>query len=217
MTLRKPAPWTLGGEGYIIAYKFSKNFVEKNGFISENLKKSFDGGIGFVMIVDYKYSDVGPYNELLFIPGRFNFPSKKTFSITKIFVSKMESVYNGKLNWGIPKDLGEFQIKKIDENEERVIVSKSKSKFMDITLRKRGPSIPITTRILPFSSCLGHERLKKVYYTKLRVSGKIKSAKILDVSVNNKYFPDISNIDPIFAIRIEDFKMKFEKAEIEKK
>jgi len=43
MTKKKPAPWELSGDGYIFVFKFSKDFVEKNGFLPKNLKESFDG------------------------------------------------------------------------------------------------------------------------------------------------------------------------------
>ena len=103
-----PAPWDLKGKGYIFLYKFNKKFVEQSGKVPEFLKDSFTGGFGSVMLVNYKQSNAGPYGELLFIPGKFKFNNKKLDNISKIYVSTMESVVNGRLNWGIPKEKADF-------------------------------------------------------------------------------------------------------------
>ena len=95
-----PAPWTLKGNGYIFIYHFPKEFVEKFGFLADYQRLSFKGDfVGTVMLVDYETSAVGPYQELLFVPGRMTFNKKKLFSISKIYVSSDDSVWNGNENW----------------------------------------------------------------------------------------------------------------------
>lgn len=207
-----PAPWELKGNGYIIAFKFPKEFTEKNSFIPSSMKKRFSAGIGSVMLIDYNESAVGPYRELLFIPGKFKFPKKKIYSITKIYVSSKESVVNGKLNWGIPKELADFKIEHVAKNKERITVSKDNSIIMDVTLHTRGPTMPFFTKMFPLS--LVQETVDNIYYTQLHGKGKEKMAKIIDVSVNQKYFPNISKLKPLFTVKIENFKLFFEKPEI---
>ena len=68
-----PAPWTLTGVSYVLLAWFPREFVLKKGFVPESMKDSFLGGPGWVMYVDYSSSNAGPYQELLFIPGRFDF------------------------------------------------------------------------------------------------------------------------------------------------
>jgi len=155
--------------------------------------------------------------ELLFIPGKFDFHEKKVFSITKIYVSSKESVYNGKLNWGIPKKIGDFKRKKISENEEIISVKENKSKVMDIKLKTRGLPIPVNSKILPFASTLCQKYNDKFYYTHVDISGWMRYTTVSDISINQKYFPDISNIRPILAIKIDNLKLTFEKPEIKKK
>lgn len=60
---------------------------------------------------------VGPYDELIYVPGLFSRRPRQPLrtgrtaaepieyfpSITRIYVSTDESVYNGRKNWGIPK------------------------------------------------------------------------------------------------------------------
>lgn len=54
-----------------------------------------------VMIVRYDDSDVGPYDELIFIPGRAVNPhsGKKDMCISMIYVLTDSSVWNGRRNW----------------------------------------------------------------------------------------------------------------------
>lgn len=63
---------------------------------------------------------MGPYDELLLIPGMAAFPDlpgqrgaarggRSALSISKIWVSSEASMYCGRANWGIPKQLAEFQ------------------------------------------------------------------------------------------------------------
>ena len=110
MTDHIPAPWTLTGDGLMLFYRFPREFVLENGFVPPELCQSFVGGFGSVMLVDYQTSNVGPYRELLFIPGQFQFGSKRYYAITKIYVSTQISVENGRINWAIPKEIADFHI-----------------------------------------------------------------------------------------------------------
>lgn len=52
----------------------------------------------------------GPYDELLYVPGYFNFKSEAgkdnfALSVTRIYVSAPASVKNGRANWGVPSEL----------------------------------------------------------------------------------------------------------------
>ena len=114
-----PAPWNLRGKGYIFLYKFKKDFVGQNGNVPSFLDGAFAGGFGSVMLVDYEESDAGPYGELLFIPGKFRFGGQKLDTISKIYVSTMESVVNGRANWGIPKEKADFSFEKTDGGAEK--------------------------------------------------------------------------------------------------
>ncbi|OYY03608.1 MAG: hypothetical protein B7Y76_03600, partial [Sphingobacteriia bacterium 35-40-5] len=53
-----PAPWQLKGEGYLMLYRFSEDFLMKEGFISEELKGAVWLNIGLVMLVNYQDSPV---------------------------------------------------------------------------------------------------------------------------------------------------------------
>jgi hypothetical protein len=105
-----PPPWHLTGNGLVLLYRVPEKLNRERGFLFPYQVNGYKGWVGAVMMVDYKTSGVGPYRELLYIPGLFSLAGKLTFSISKIFVSTLESVRSGQENWGIPKDLADFSI-----------------------------------------------------------------------------------------------------------
>jgi hypothetical protein len=161
------------------------------------------------MLVDYHTSGVGPYRELLFIPGQFQFPGGKRYSITKIFVSTIASVVNGQENWGIPKELADFQIQPTHNNADRILVSRDGQPFFDLTVRGFGPKVPMMTRIIPLNLSLGQEYEGKSFYTQPHASGWVSLAQIIHKNVKSSYFPDFTAISPLVVLRATDFRMTF--------
>ena len=208
-----PAPWSLRGKGYILIYKFTRDFVEKYGNVPDFLQGRFVGGFGSVMLVDYQASNAGPYGELLFIPGRFNFKGKKLHTISKIYVSSLESVVNGRANWGIPKERAEFAFEKLSDREERVRVSLGRTTVAEFGSRSGVIPFPVSTRLLPFPLVQLHEG--KRFYTSFSGSGKGRFATIENLEINAELFPDISLCRPIAAIRVEPFAITFPEAIVE--
>ena len=201
-------PWTLKGKGYIFLYHFSKEFVMKNGFLADYQKDGYNGDmLGTIMLVDYQESPVGPYQELLFIPGRCKFDGKKIFTISKIFVSSLDSVKNGIENWGIPKELANFKVSYLSDNQTKFDVSIDGESFFTAHLKNKSFYFPISTRFFPLK--LAQKLGKKLIVTKSMAKGKASFAKFLSLKVNEKYFPDISKLKPIAALAIKDFKMTF--------
>lgn len=208
-----PSPWNLSGNGYIFLYKFSKKFVEQYANVPIFLNDSFVGGLGSVMLVNYEKSNAGPYGELLFIPGKFRFNRKKLDTISKIYVSTKESVFNGRINWGIPKEQADFSFVKIDDNTEKIRISINEQMIAEYTLKSGRLSFPVSTKLLPFPLVQLYK--EKYYFTKFFGKGKGHVAKIKDVKINSDYFPDVSLFRPLAVIRVEPFDITFPKADIE--
>lgn len=207
-----PAPWTLSGKGYILLYKFSRNFVEEKTNLPSFLKGQFVGGFGAVMLVDYITSNAGPYGELLLIPGKFNHEGKKLNTITNIYVSTMTSVENGRRNWGIPKKLADFSFQSIDSQSEKISIFSGETTIAEFTLSASRLSFPVNTKLLPFPLVQYYEG--KYYYTTFEGSGTGRLAKLKDIHINPQLFPDISKFKPIIVIKVEPFKIVFPIAEI---
>lgn len=202
-----PAPWNLTGDAYIMVYKFSKDFVGECGFLVDYQRDRFLGYVGTVMLVDYKTSGVGPYRELLFIPGMFTFDWKKMFSISKIYVSSHDSVYNGIENWGIPKEYADFDWQTNLDGTEDISVKIEGKEFFKTTIKKGFISFPLTTAILPLTVV---QKLRKdLFITNPTAKGKATLASIKSIEIDATFFPDLSKASPLITMKVKDFEMNF--------
>ncbi len=143
-----PPPWQMQGKGWIIAAHWRRGWLLERGWIPANLADRYVGGPGAIMLVDYQHCPIGPYRELLMIPGRFRSPAGIRHSITRITVSTQISIDNGRAHWAIPKTLGDFQIEATARGE-RWQIAENGAPLARFELRARGPRLPVSTRVLP--------------------------------------------------------------------
>ncbi|MHB8203353.1 MAG: acetoacetate decarboxylase family protein [Desulfomonilaceae bacterium] len=214
MVKKAPAPWNLTGNGYVILYWFKKENLKDKCFLDDSLKESYMGGRGCVMLVDYKSSDVGPYKELLFIPGKINFNGKKLYTISKIFVSTLDSVVNGRENWGIPKEHANFSWMS-DKNTEKIVIEHDGHEFFSTTMEriKFLFTFPLTTSLLPFP--LVQIMNQRAYYTNFHGKGTGSFARIKQMNTDAKIFPGIDEYKPLVVIKVENFRLTFPLARTE--
>ena len=168
---------------------------------------SYRGYVGSVMLVDYQTSPVGPYRELLFIPGLFDMAGRKTFSISKIYVSSHDSVWNGIQNWGIPKEYADFEVTRLDAKTERVEVSMNGKTFFSAQLKSKSFHFPIITSLFPFriTQLLGSD----LVLTNPSASGRACFVSCQNLKTNPDFFPDFSHLKPLSVLKIKNFKMHF--------
>ena len=79
-----PAPWTLEGQ---VAYLFIHGSRAVQDSFNENpdpVLSPFRGGLGGLMLVRYTDSPVGPYDELILVPGCYQFGDKTYYRISQI-------------------------------------------------------------------------------------------------------------------------------------
>jgi hypothetical protein len=211
-----PAPWHLEGTGVIIVFPSHKSNVLDSAFIGEDNRANYKGGMGAVMLVHYTNAPCGPYDELLYIPGLFEFNRKSYLRITKIFVSTQESIEWGRRNWAIPKELAKFDWKQAkDEWNIDVTHPTSGNNIYSVSLTPRFFSFPITTSLLPWNLL---QRQEPAYAagddhfleTPLQGNG---SARIcfIDRVEGSKDFPDYHPMSygPRIAVAVDPFKMTF--------
>ncbi len=213
------APWQLTGEGFIFIYKFSEKFLAEYGFLADYQSENFDGGLGTFMCVNYTSSNVGPYFELLFIPGKIDLKCKNLakikagFTISKIYVSSQTSVENGISNWGIPKELADFQWNIINDKEIEIKVSKNGHIFFKANFRKKRLEIPVNSSIIPLNII---QKLNKKYYlTKPKAKGKMAFSNLKHLEIDGDFFPKIDKIKPLVGVNIINFNMTFPEAVVE--
>ena len=206
-----PAPWSLTGTGLIMVLK----------------------GQRLLMVVDYQTADCGPYQELLYIPGKAVFGGQKRYTISDIYVSSMSSVVNGRRNWGIPKVLANF---KRSENGARAQVelsapagagmakevsaefphwvaeSRTEGPFFKVDYEAYGPSVPISTAYIPalFTRLGQTTENGDTFLYKPHAQGRATVAKIHDLQVlDTQMFPDIQRKDVLMAFALSPFAMVF--------
>ncbi|KAI0071729.1 hypothetical protein K474DRAFT_1712201 [Panus rudis PR-1116 ss-1] len=136
-----PAPWHCEGESFWLCtylrpskdepYPLPSAFSELEGtsaFADPNVTGKFEGGLAVVMIVRYKVSPVGPYDEILWLPGKFKYPptGQSALRITRIYVSSKASTYNGRKNWNIPKQVAHFEFTPNPDAKDPTILPYSK-------------------------------------------------------------------------------------------
>lgn len=210
-----PAPWRLQGDAWVLLLSMPKEIQLDGSFTPEALRGREAGGFSAAMVVNYTASNVGPYQEILWIPGTFRFADRKRQSITRIFVSTWESVENGQRNWGIPKDRADFRITAEGDGVEHVVVSKNGTVFADFRVKKSGFSLPVPAIPLPKAMGeLGQILDGKEYFYAPSVRGKFAGAKFLGGTFDGAQFPDLGRGRIITGVRITDFVMNFPVAEV---
>jgi hypothetical protein len=204
-----PAPWHLRGNGYVFLFRHSRAFLWKNGFLSDYQRAHLKAGIGAVILADYQESDVGPYRELMFIPGIFKISGHYTFSISKIYVSTQDSRWNGVENWGLPKEVADFSILagKERNNEETWVVSRNQKPFFSVNLHRRSFGFPVSSALVPFR--IGQVFQDSLMLTEPSVKARGQFVRTDGWYTHSDYFPPIDPSSLITGVSLRDFKMKF--------
>jgi len=156
------APWTLKGTVYSFMFYISLSSAEalqsQKPLLYSPLEaaSSFSdgkliGGLASVQIIRYTESPVGPYDEFILVPGKFQYEvevkdkdgnirkeTRENLRVTRIYVSQAATCWNGrnselcpchftehrieKIDWNIPKHLADFEFKPLANNAVRISV-----------------------------------------------------------------------------------------------
>ena len=197
-------PWKLLGEGIILIYKFKKEWVEKQGNLPKHLAGKFAGGLGLVLLANYKDTPVGPFHEVLFIPGKFRKTKKQ--AITKVITDTEVSTQNGHVNWGLPKETMPIEWE-TSSAYDKVRITKSGKSIFAAEFETIGLSFPVSTAFFPLRLCQTWNKLK--YYIRLSGSGWGRFAKIKSLDLDPNFFPDIRDLSPILVMKINPLRIQF--------
>ncbi|AUX28059.1 MULTISPECIES: acetoacetate decarboxylase family protein [Sorangium] len=211
-----PAPWTLTGDAYIAMLELPERLLRERCFIPEALRPRFDGRYSLLMALDYASSNVGPYRELLFIPGRYRTRRGLRWSISKIYVSSWESVMSGQANWGIPKERADFDLAREADGSERLRASQGGDVFADVRFAAAGPSLPASSALVPARlRGLVHHRDGHDHFCTPTAAGRVRRARLLDARVDPARMPPIDAGRVVFAVRLSGFRAEFPAADVE--
>lgn len=207
-----PAPWTLRGRGYICMFRAPAALLDDGKFLAPSLRgKRGTSRFCYMMFVDYRESPVGPYHELLFIPGTFPFEDgKRHLSIGRIFVSSLDSVVNGRRNWGIPKDLAQFDVHYGEQGLDRVRVSLDGKVFAEMDFKSWPISLPFSTAILPDSwVTLGQHYEEQSFVYRPSANGWVRPGSLKRSWFDPEVFPDLAQATTLLTVGVPDFNMTF--------
>ncbi|MEM8895313.1 MAG: acetoacetate decarboxylase family protein [Bacteroidota bacterium] len=193
-----PAPWNLHGMGIMHFFWGPKRI---DPFSGEEVS-----GLGGFIIARYDSSPVGPYNELLYIPGKHKIDGKSAYYISKIYVDSMDSVVSGQANWGIPKELAQIDI---DTSDNQIFVNASidQKSFFQATIKSGGLKFPITTKLVPIP--LYQDWEGAYYYTSFDGAGKGQLGKTNLTEVDSQLFADTRKFRSLATIVVNPFRLTF--------
>jgi hypothetical protein len=204
-----PPPWNLAGTGFLFAfYPKKEKFIELSG-MSFTDKKAYRGGLGAIIFANYSSSNVGPYSELLFIPGDFECNGQLYKRVTKIYVSSQSSVDNGRANWGIPKELAQFEWRKHGSHTS-IKVNDGAKHIADISYSGVFVSFPIDSSFFPLSIVQDWEG--KLLKTTPTAKGLGKFSTVEHFYINPIVFPGLESSAMFYmpvGISVESFSMVF--------
>jgi hypothetical protein len=210
-----PAPWKLTGSGYVFMIRLPRTMTDDDLFTPPQLRGKRVGNVATLMIVDYATSGVGPYRELLVTPGVFQGEQGRFHSVTRIYVSTYESVANGRVNWGIPKDVANFSIDESESGRADIVVSRAGRSLAQLRVGARGFPFPIWSGFLPAARrTLVQPWGGKTYRIAPTAHGFVRRARIFDFRFDAELFPDLSRGTVVAGFHLPRFTMTFPVAEL---
>ena len=211
----EPAPWLIQGRGHVALLRQPASVLDGDRFISPALAgRRRAGRLAILMYVDYGATPAGPYRELLYIPGAYDFAGRHFWSISRIFVSTMDSVVNGRRNWGIPKDLAQFDVQD-DEDRETVTITTDGQPLARLGFRRARFVFPVTTALVPKKwRGLGQVLGDHLFLLTPEAKGRAGFGRVTELSGNAALFPALDQARVLATLDIARFQMTFPVASI---
>jgi hypothetical protein len=133
---------------------------------------------------------------------------RRYFSISRIFVSSWESVVGGRANWGIPKDRADFHIEQRPEGEDVLSVSVDGETACEMVARPGLFRWPwVNNRFFPIT--LMQQWEGQSFFISLRMRTAIEWLSVKSLTCNPALMPDVSDIQPIGALKLDRFRITF--------
>lgn len=210
-----PAPWRLHGHGYTFFVKLPMPRGRAELFAPTELAEARFGQLGCVMYVEYTASPVGPYRELLFMPGTFRFGARRLPSITKIYVSSQASVVSGQQNWGIPKELADFDVQNGSDGIKRVSLRVGERTAVELWFRHGKLGVPVSTSLVPRRlRTIGQSFGGRTYTTSPSARGLMQRAKVVHAWSEPGMFAELAAERVVAAVKFSKVDLTFPNATV---
>jgi len=200
-------PWRLSGDGFIWLFRYAPAFVAREGRLANWQHACLVSTLGALMAVDYLETTVGPYRELLFIPGQFNVAGQRLFSITSIYVNTEVSQCDGIAHWGIPKALATIERARQADGSTVFCALCDGQVFFQARLAAFGPALPISSMLLPLG--VAQARGNDLLITRPVAHGRARLCRVCSLWADGTRFPDLRSCRPLLVLAVQGFRMTF--------
>jgi hypothetical protein len=185
-------PWELRGEATVIPYRR-----------------------GILAFIRYTESNVGPYDELLWLRPFQREPAGRVHHVSPIFVSSEASVYNGRVNWGLPKELAVFRVSSLRRGCQSVEVSRSGQLIASFARSCPRGALALDSRSIPRRA----RRLVQLsggrrFETVPEARGHCSLIRVTRLRVNRELLPDAHGSRWRFGLCMSDLELRFPEASI---
>jgi hypothetical protein len=204
------APWTLTGRGFILMYRFPEAFVRESCFVPEEWKILKWSGQAYVMLIDYLDSPVGPFHELLLMPGKADLGGSSRRTMSKVYCDSVAAMMDGRNNWGFPKELTDFKWNTSGRRQH--IQVGSFSPWLDIRLETGSIPFPVSTAMLSMN--LYQELDHQVFKLSPGGKGTGRFCLVKEVKADPFFFPELNHYEPSVALYIDPFKITYPIADV---
>jgi len=205
-----PAPWSLRGHAWLVLLRLPAGDPARTAFVPSGQRETVKAAFSVLMCVAYDEAPCGPYRELLFIPGTLAFGEGRLPSISRILVSTWDSVVNGRLNWGIPKDRATFDWSTADGVDRWRIADDGREICELEFFAPTGPRIPLRSAWLPGRlGTMAQQFDGRTYYYRPEASGNLRLCRLSRWRFDAALFPDLARASVLMTLRVEGFSMVF--------
>ena len=197
------------GNAYICIYNFNERFVKNECFVPDCLKEKYKGGFGAVIYADFKKpagtAEKEDFQEVIFIPGKFDFDGEERYIATRCYVSSQNVIDDDGYGLLGPKTPGKFHITTVDDGITHLSVHEGRNRVLTVELDAWDMlSIKASTSFIafPFSQLTADgERIDWDYNGKAT----LRMASLQSAQVRPAFFPDIVKFSPIVSLCLTDF------------
>jgi hypothetical protein len=169
------------------------------------------GGLSAFMFIRYADSNVGAYDELLWLPAwGLRCDGAWRHSVTRIFVSSDASLVNGRANWGIPKELAQFGVTQVGAASTAVRVGAGAVPVASFRLACSRRSLPANLGSLPVAArTLVQELAGRRFQLAPSARGRLHATRFSELEINTTLFPDVTRGRKLAGFSLRDFLMTF--------
>jgi Acetoacetate decarboxylase (ADC) len=187
-----PPPWRLRGDATLILYRR-----------------------GVLAFIRYAESNVGPYQELLWLAPFRRGPAGRAHTIPQIFVSSEPSARSGRANWGLPKELAVFAVEALGPRSERVTVSRAGQRIVAFVRSWPRWALPLdATRIPARLRRLVQTSAGRRFETVPEGRGRCAVTCVSDLEVNGELLPEAQSSRWRLGLCLKQFELCFPPARI---